>query len=344
MIRPLLFPTLLAFGMAAASPSSAQIMSDDERQNVEDALIGMMSEFEEPPLEEYAKDNIAVLRTLSTGRGGARYPDPLVIFRRAEGEEPRVIVKYLDAARLGRRLHSVEAVISSETWERVNHRARYMDYALTPPDVDWGIVVWGDGTAVLGEWIDKKHRIRRRAERSTELYSSDARGLTVDFSQMLYEEALAAIPACSSLDAGHSAARLLSDCTLLEGDRSAAASLTNQFRERSFSRVGWKRSRGPSEFAFSEGAIATVGGEKVAEGRSAVRAVWIEALPKGNLYFHRIIGHSQHHATLIGWLEILSDKQEYDRVPMTVEWIKKSGDARFDIMRVEVGELPPPAE
>lgn len=325
-LAPLLSVAIAA--QAASAIAQSPRFSPDAEREFERMAAERLAEFGEPPIASYAEQGIEIIRAYNFWGRASR---SMALFIRAPGKEPQLIVKYP-----GQPTPVGTATISEATIDRLFEAGRYFDHELVPPTIDpRAVVVCGDGSATMVETADLNGKIRRKLQFRDQPGTCGG-GLARAYAGLLGEEAVAAIPACNALVASVGGGfRALDWCSLLEGDRVAAAHAMNRFRGASF-RTFSGADRQP---LFDPAIVSRIEGVPQAQGSEKVVQVWRALGPNGGyLEDDRFIGHSSERVTTLGTLHIYNaERTDLRAMPVRLEWLAAPNSDAFRVVLIEAG-------
>ncbi len=240
-----------------------------------------------------------------------------VAFMRPRGEEPRVEVRTASGGAL-------VTVVPLDTWERVRAAAALFDRKLAPasgPDVPsiclhpWSVSV---------EVVDPARPGRPAAVRTAAQSSCDV-GLAVPLAFEVAREAVAALPACALLHAEQyrNNVSLLAGCTLLKGDRAAAALARNAYGSDWFATTRGDRTEYAIRQLFFDRAQLNWSGT-IAEGSEAAAKLWSSRLENASIHPLQIVGEAADRVRIEGMIFRYADNRS-TKAPVTMVWTKENG-------------------
>lgn len=259
-------------------------------------------------------------------------PAGVVAFMRRPGEEPRVEVQTAAGGTLA-------TAVPLDTWERVRSAAALFDHTLAPaPKADRPSIClhpW----SVSVEAVDPARSGRPAAIRKAVQSTCDT-GLAVPLAFELAREAVAALPACALLDARQYRNDIsrLAGCTLLEGDRAAAALARNAYGSDWFASTRGDRTEyAIRQLFFDQARIDWTG--TIAEGAAAAAKIWSSHLENASVIPRRIIGETADRVRMEGVIVRFSDNRS-TRAPVTMVWTRENGFG-FRVSSATVGAEEP---
>lgn len=232
----------------------------------------------------------------------------VVDFMRRPGEEPRVEVR--NAAGV-----TMAAIVSLETWERVRSAAVLFDRKLVP------VGNTDDQSICLHPWqvsVEAVDAVRpgRPAVIRKAVHSACDTGLAVTLAFKMASEAVAALPACALLDPKqyrNDVARL-AGCTLLDGDRAAAALARNAYGSDWFVNARGERTEYAIRHLFFDRAQLDWAGT-AAEGSEAAAKLWSSRLENGTVVPRQVVGETADRVRIEGVIVRFADNRSY-QAPM----------------------------
>jgi len=216
----------------------------------------------------------------------------VVAFMRRPGEEPRVEVRTAASGTLA-------TAVPLDTWERVRSAAALFDRTLAPvPSAD-GPSICLHPWSVSVEAVDPARPGRPAAIRKAVQSACDT-GLAVPLAFELAREAVAALPACALLDARQyrNDVTRLAGCTLLEGDRAAAALARNAYGSDWFASTRGDRTEYAIRQLFFDQARLDWAGTTV-EGSEAAAKLWSSRLENASVFPRHIIGETANRVRIL---------------------------------------------
>lgn len=326
------FAALVVAGAAAAqAPPATQCRDDNGRDRCgEAAVAAMLATYGVAPAGRMAKDGALVMRAFlidGYGRDAG-----LVSIVRPPAEEPRAEFYVTDRSGTP----ALSAVLPLAAWRRLVEAGRLFDRALAPPVP----VAAGPGRVppppamCLHSWVarveavDARGVVRHRTENGCD------GGLAIAFAFDLAREAVAAMPACALLDAERTRNDVtrLSECTMLRGDRQAAAEALNAFNTTWFANP-----RGPDfarslQYLFDDQAVLEWPGDAVVKGSQAASVAWATRAADSPFFPSRIVGESGDRVRIEGRiLQGLRSGTGAKPVehPMTMMWTRRGSAFRL---------------
>lgn len=255
----------------------------------------------------------------------------LIAFIRAPGEEPRVEVRLPPANEWRQAYPPMMATISAAAWRDVLEAGAGFDLVPAspqpaPPGQLESRAICMHAWRATVEMVDAQGNIRRRHEDACQ------DGAAVRYGFTLAKAAVAALPACATLDAARArnAVTQLRDCSMLSGDRAAAAEAFN-----AWSTPWFAHPRGP-DFARPLAYLFSPAAKIVWPGDGAVKADASEAwVAKGNdrrFQPRRIIGETADRVRMEGIASVRANENaEYVWAPATLVWIRE-GSRDFRVL------------
>jgi hypothetical protein len=259
-------------------------------------------------------------------------PAGVVAFMRRPGEEPRVEVRTAAGGTLA-------TAVPLDTWERVRSAAALFDRTLAPlPKADRPSIClhpW----SVSVEAVDPARSGRPAAIRKAVQSTCDT-GLAVPLAFELAREAVAALPACALLDARQYRNDIsrLAGCTLLEGDRAAAALARNAYGSDWFASTRGDRTEYAIRHLFFDQARIDWAGTTV-EGSSAAAKIWSSQLENASVFPRHIIGETADRVRIEGVIVRFTGNRS-TQAPVTMVWTSENGFG-FRVRSAVVGAEEP---
>jgi len=273
--------------------------------------------YDVPTVTTLAAAKTHVMRVAFTD--GYGQPAGLVSFLRAPGQEPRVEV--------GGGKAPMTAIISAATWRDLVEDSAGFDIVPAPPpppepgkvsELSLCMHAWG----VTIETVDARGDIRRRSEGACQ------KGAAMRYGFALAKAAIAALPACATLDAARTrnAVTQLADCALLSGDRAAAAEAYNVWKTPGFARPPGPDFARPLGGLFFDQAEVTWPGAPMAKGMFAASEAWVARGPDQYFQPRKVIGESADLVRMQGviWTRPNADAT-YVSVPATLVMTRENG-------------------
>ncbi len=226
-----------------------------------------------------------------------------------------------------------------ETWERVRSAAALFDRTLVPvPSAD-GPSICLHPWSVSVEAVDPARPGRPAAIRKAAQSACDT-GLVIPLAFELAREAVAALPACALLDARQyrNDVTRLAGCTLLEGDRAAAALARNAYGSDWFASTRGDRTEYAIRPLFFDQARLDWAGT-IAEGSAAAAKFWSSQLERASVFPRHIIGETADRVRIEGVIVRFVDNRS-TQASVTMVWTKENGFG-FRVRSVTVGAEGP---
>jgi hypothetical protein len=270
-----------------------------------------------------------------------------ISFVRAKGRDPVLWVHVPSGKEQGR--PPMQASVPGPVWDDLVRRSAHFDRTLGPapkpkpnPDSEWEEIVLCSHSWVytveateLADRLDVRlARVRRKTDDACE------EGLAQAFALELARAAVPLLPACALLDPRQhrNLASLLSACTLLSGDRLAAAEVMNRLDL--LDDVGHGPNAALAAKVFSiEAEVDWQGSRSAGPGEAA--KIWVDKLAGGgaHLFYEAIEGLSADRVRFVGALsrhvEVSNGQSVYQRARVEQIWRREGGD--FSIERALVG-------
>lgn len=258
---------------------------------------------------------------------GNGQPAGLIAFIRAPGQEPRVEVRLPPATEWREAYPPITATISATTWRELVEDGVGFDIvpAPRPPPLAGKIdemALCMHAWRVTVETVDAKGSTRQRSEDACQ------KGATMRYGFALAKAAVAALPACATLDAARTrdAVTQLVECGKLAGDRAAAAEAYNVWKTPGFARPPGPDFARPLGALFFDQAEVTWPGAPTAKGLFAAAEAWVARGPDRYFQPRTIIGETADLVRMQGvvWTRPNADT-EYASIPATLIWTRENG-------------------
>lgn len=315
---------IASLGAVLASPAAAQdrdctddrggARCTDAAQAEQHALYDVTS------AESLAADKTQVMRAFFVDGYGR--DAGLVSIVRGPASEPRAIWRSPRHAGSATPGPILSAVVPVATWDKLQTAGRNFDRDLVPlPDNGWPNIclhAW----MVRAEIVDADGKVRRKVE------GACGDGLAVRYAFELAAAAIEAMPSCALLDSEHTRNDVtrLAECTMLAGDRAAAAQAFNAYRTPWFANP-----RGPDfarslQYLFHEQATLTLPGQPPASGGEAASLLWATHAATSPFRPTRIFGESADRVRIEGMITLPGPAgAEREQVPATMLWTRENG-------------------
>lgn len=253
-----------------------------------------------------------------------------IAFQRLAGEEPKLIVRFANG-------RTLETVVPLATWTRIRDAALLFDRTLTPIKTDDAICLHAWDVKV--EAVDPAAAGQSKPVRAIE-QSACATGLAVPLAFQMASEAIAALPACALLDPKqyrNDVTRLFG-CTLLEGDRAAAAEARNVYGSPWFDHTRGDRTAYTIQDLFFDRAHVDWNGT-IADGTEASANLWSARLEKGSMFPRHIVGETADRVRMDATVVHFTDGSG-TQAPVTIIWTRENGFG-FRVRSATVGAPKP---
>jgi hypothetical protein len=245
----------------------------------------------------------------------------LVNFVRGPASEPRVewLQAHSDGAGTPRALLS--GVVSLATWEALQADGRTFDRQLAPqPDAGPSIC--------LHSWVVRVETVDARGKSHRSTQSACDPGLAVEYGFKVAKAAVESLPSCALLDPERTRNDVtrLSDCTLLTGDRAAAAQAFNIFRTPWFANPRGPDFARPLQYLFYDRAEISWPGIPPVTGSEAASKLWTEQAAEGFFAPSRVHGETPDRVRIEGTIIFVGRPGGNERrVPVTMIWTRENG-------------------
>lgn len=240
-----------------------------------------------------------------------------VIFIRRPGEEPQVEFRTAGGQTLA-------TIVPLATWERVHTASALFDRTLTPVAAAQGLSFCLHPWSVSMEAVDRARPGRPAAVR-TGTQSGCNDGLVMPLAFQLAREAVAAFPSCALLEAEQyrNDVTRLAGCTVLQGDRAAAALARNVFGSDWFSSTRGDRTEyGIRHLFFDRVRLDWAG--TIAEGSEAAAKLWSSRLEKASISPKRFVGETADRVRMEATVFRYAENRRY-QAPVTIIWTRENG-------------------
>lgn len=277
-------------------------------------------------VDGYGRDVVAIAFVRSPGRD----PTLWAHFPRREGEvaaEP------------------LQATVPKHVWEEVLERSELFDRVLAPranaggDEVEICLHSWVYTVEAADPPVPEADPggLRRRTE------DACSRGTTAAFANDLAKTALPLLPHCAALDPRQhrNEATQLAACTILEGDRLAAAEAMN--RAHLLAAVNSPADAGRAQGVFDYRGVVEWNGERLGGEAGGGMAAWLERTTKpgrARLWIRRAVGETAYRARVEGTLSRPEGEGASERTmsaPVTLHMTSRPGDDYFTVARAVVG-------
>ncbi|UZK66964.1 hypothetical protein [Sphingomonas sp. M1-B02] len=342
--RTRVLPALaFAFACLAAAPATAQSAPreadcrDDSGQDrcLPEAQARQRAAYGVAPIDQVAAAKTVMMRAFFVdgyGRDAA-----LVSFVRAPATEPRVDVRFPKADAGPAEPPSLTATVTAAVWDELVAEGRLFERKLAPAPASAMLSICLHSWVVTVEAVDANGSIRRKTEGACDA------GLAVPFAFRLAKAAVAAMPACGLIDPETSRNDItrLGVCTMLGGDRQAAAQALNAYEATWFANP-----RGPDfaralQYQFHEQVDFAWPGLAPVKGSQAASEVWAREAATHRFRPRRIFGERADRVRIEGSIDLTErvDNAPRREVPATMTWTRENGFG-FRMRRLESGPLP----
>ncbi|WP_260597535.1 hypothetical protein [Sphingomonas endolithica] len=245
----------------------------------------------------------------------------LVNFVRGPASEPRVEWLQSQAGKGGAPRTLLSAIVSLGTWEALQADGHAFDRQLAPqPETSPAICF--HGWMVRVETVDA----RGRSHQSTQ--SACDPGLTVQYGFKVAKAAVESLPSCSLLDPERTRNDVtrLSECSLLTGDRAAAAQAYNIFRTPWFTNPRGPDFARPLQYLFYDQAEISWAGLSPTIGSEAASKLWAEQAANSFFALSRVHGETPDRVRIEGTILFAGAPGGKERrVPATMIWTRENG-------------------
>ena len=238
----------------------------------------------------------------------------LVTFARAPGEEPRVEWRTTQGDRPAPALLST--ILPVATWDEQLAEGRLFDRPLASRGND---AICLHSWVVTVEAVDARGVVRRRTD------DACGDGPAVRYGFSLAAAAVAAMPACALLDREKTRNDItrLTDCTMLAGDRAAAAQALNVVRSTWFLNPRGPDFARPLAYLFFDNARVAWPGDTPVTGMARASEAWATRASEGSIFIRRVIGETADRVRV----EAVFSRRGDDRtpVPLVMVWTRENG-------------------
>lgn len=253
-----------------------------------------------------------------------------IAFQRLAGEEPKLTVRFANGSTL-------ETVVPLGTWTRIRDAAALFNRTLTPVKADNEICLHAWDVKV--EAVDPVRAGQTQPVRAIEQSACDT-GLAVPLAFQMASEAIAALPTCALLDPKqyrNDVTRLFG-CTLLEGDRAAAAEARNVYGSPWFDDTRGDRTAYTIRHLFFDRAHVDWNGT-IADGTEESANLWSARLEKGLMFPRHIVGETADRVRMDATVVHYTDGGG-TQAPVTIIWTRENG-FDFRVRSATVGAPKP---
>ncbi|MFC0202940.1 hypothetical protein [Novosphingobium soli] len=246
----------------------------------------------------------------------------LVSFVRGPASEPRVEWMQPLAGPADDPRVRLSSVVPLATWEDLQADGEVFDRPLAPEPASAELSICLHGWVVRVETVDAGGKSHASVE------STCVSGLVARYGFRIAKAAVAALPSCALLDPERTRNDVtrLADCTLLTGDRAAAAQAYNVFRTPWFASPGGPDFARPLLYLFHDRAELSWPGQPAVTGWEAASRVWAEQAAKAHFLVARIYGETPDRVRIEGTIlpEDSSDPRAVG-IPATLIWTRENG-------------------
>jgi hypothetical protein len=312
--------------IAAASASTAYAQTSDCRDdNGQDrcataALKKQQDAYGVASIEDLAAKGAQVIRAFfidGYGRDAG-----LVSFVRGPASEPRVEWLQVRSDGAAAPHATLSGVVSLAAWEALQADGQWFDRQFTPRPATEPMMICLHSWMVRVETVDARGKSHRKTQ------SSCDEGLAVQYGFKVAKAAIESLPSCSLLDperTRNDVTRLM-ECSLLTGDRPAAAQAYNVFRSPWFANPRGPDFARPLQYLFDDNAEISWPGLSPVKGSEAASKLWAEKAANGFFATSRVHGETPNRVRIDGTFLIkgIPDAKER-RVPATMIWKRQNG-------------------
>lgn len=314
---------ILALGIVtSASTARAQgsKCTDDTGQDrcAAEAQQKQQSAYGLDAIEELATKGAQVVRAYFVDGYGR--DAGLVNFVRDPASEPRVEWLQPRSNGSGAPRALLSGVVSLATWEALQADGQMFDRQLVPKPEDLTICL--HGWMVRVETVDAGGKSRRSTQ------SACDQGLTVQYGFKVAKAAVESLPSCSLLDPERTRNDVtrLSECTLLTGDRAAAAQAFNIFRTPWFANPRGPDFARPLQYLFHDRAEISWPGLPAVTGSEPASKLWAEQAANSFFVPSRVHGETADRVRIEGTIMFVGTPRANNRrVPVTMIWMRENG-------------------
>ena len=245
----------------------------------------------------------------------------LVSFVRGPASEPHVawLQAHADKAD-GRRTH-LSNVVSLATWEALQEDGHAFDRQLAPrPEALPTICL--HGWMVRVETVDPRGKTRQSTQ------SACDPGLVVQYGFKIAKAAVESLPSCSLLapERARNDVTRLSECTLLTGDRAAAAQAFNTFRTPWFANPRGPDFARPLQYLFYDRAEISWAGLPPVIGAEAASKLWTDQAANSFFSPNRVYGETPDRVQIEGTILFAGTPGGKERrMPAKMIWTRENG-------------------
>lgn len=246
----------------------------------------------------------------------------LVSFVRGPAFEPRVEWRLPRPDGVAGPRATMTGIASLATWEALQADGKFFDRLLAPQSDGVEPTICLHGWMVRVETVDARGKSRRNTQGSCDS------GLTVQYGFKIARAAVETLPSCALLDPERTRNDVtrLSECTLLDGDRAAAAEALNVFNTPWFTNP-----RGPDfaralQYLFHDRAELSWPGQPPVNGSEAASRLWSEHAARDRFFLSRVYGETSDRVRIEGTILFAESQDGKERrVPAAMIWTRENG-------------------
>ncbi|WP_428969422.1 hypothetical protein ACQR50_00690 [Sphingomonas sp. Xoc002] len=292
--------------------------------------------YDAPPAEDYARQKAQMARAFFVDGYGLDVG--LVTLWYAPAAEPRVAWRMPSPRKGEDALPPIDATLALSAWREVTGAGTYFDRPLVQTPQAGGSICL-HGWTVRVEMVEADGKVRRAIQSGC---GDDA--LVWPFARRMTAAAIAAMPACASLDAEKTRNDItrLNKCNRLGGDRAAAAEATNVYDSPWFANPRGEDFTRALTYLFAEQLDFAWPGEPVATDGEAAARIWSGHVGDTPFSPRRTFGETADRVRMEGMLWPRGATADTTRKPLpaTLVWERCNGFG-FRVTRFWTGTTPP---
>lgn len=309
----------VAAPVRAASPEPCSDDRGSDRCSA-DNLSRQRQLYAAEAIEDWLPNKIQAVRAFFVDSYGQDVA--LVTLIRRPGNDPRFEVSF--PTKTTRPV--LTGVVSSRTWQDILDQGRSFDRDLVPlpQKSDMPPAICLHGWMATVEALDENGVLHRKTASAC---GKD--GLALSYAFTLATAAVQSIPYCAALDSEGSrndVTRLV-DCTMLAGDRAAAAQAYNRLHTRWLLRPNKPEMAAAIADMFHDRAEVTWPGQSTATGWDAAPQAWALGASRDRFSPRRYFGESANRVRIEGevWPRPKSDQDRPQPIKATAIWTRENG-------------------
>lgn len=284
-------------------------------QSKQRAAYGLM------PIERLAEQKVHLMRTFFVD--GYGNDAGAVTFARAPAQEPRMEVRFARPRNGGVAPAPLSTIIPVATWDKLVAESADFDRTFAPSAAGGEVNICLHAWVATVEAVDVDGRIRRRTEGACD------KGLAMRHAFRLAAAAVEALPACALLDPKKTRNDVtrLAECTLLAGDRAAAAQAYNTFQSTWFENPRGADFARALQYHFFEQVEFAWPGEVPVIGSEKASGIWATRAGEQRFSAQRVYGETANRVRIEGFISVNRGGPDGapQQVPATMLWTRENG-------------------